>query len=122
MEKTGMMKLYEETTYLDDDPQALIQIIEYLKECIQGYKAKADAYDKVMSGGKVWEEGIMKTQESLKSYSLSNYPCLFDKFKVLLMHLYEEGYKKDDLISCVNTTYKGLEEEFGLTFPDRWEN
>ena len=66
---TELMKRYEETTYLDDDPQALIQIIEYLKECIQGYKAKADAYDKVMSGGKVWEEGIMKTQESLKSYS-----------------------------------------------------
>ena len=42
MEKTELMKRYEETTYLDDDPQALIQIIEYLKECIQEYKAKAE--------------------------------------------------------------------------------
>jgi len=52
MEKTEMMKKYEETTYLDNDPQALIQIIEYLKECIQEYKAKATAYDRLMSGGK----------------------------------------------------------------------
>jgi hypothetical protein len=52
MEKTEMMKKYEETTYLDDDPQALIQIIEYLKECIQDYKSKAAAYDRLMSCGK----------------------------------------------------------------------
>ncbi len=44
---TEMMKRYEETTYLDDDPKALIQIIEYLKECIQDYKAKATAYDEL---------------------------------------------------------------------------
>lgn len=47
---TELMKRYEETTYLDDDPQALIQIIEYLKDCVQGYKAKAAAYDRLMSG------------------------------------------------------------------------
>ena len=52
MEKTELMKRYEETTYLDDDTQALIQIIEYLKDCVQGYKAKADAYDRLMSDGR----------------------------------------------------------------------
>jgi hypothetical protein len=46
---TELMKRYEETTYLDDDPQALIQIIEYLKECIQEYKTKAEELVRVLN-------------------------------------------------------------------------
>lgn len=46
---TELMKRYEETTYLDDDPQALIQIIEYLKECIQEYKAEAEELVRVLN-------------------------------------------------------------------------
>ena len=122
---TEMMKRYEETTFYDDDPKALIQIIEYLKECVQGYKAKAAAYDRLMSGGK----------KTLKEWAnLLGKPIAVDAEGSLLW------FPKKPEIGLV-TTWIWYDEQFGcfgeelpnnlidytgdwkdsLTLPDGWE-
>jgi hypothetical protein len=122
MEITEMMKRYEETTYLDDDPQALIQIIEYLKDCVQGYKAKASAYDRLMSGGrktlKEWANFLGKcfaVDPDGFGYSFGSKPIIKDE------HWWPDGDRiaysaiRPDLIDF-NGDWKD-----SLTLPDGWE-
>lgn len=126
MEKRELMKRYEETTYLDDDPQALIQIIEYLKDCIQEYKTKAEAYDLIMSGGK-------KTPKEVANF-LGN-PIAMDGggawYEYKSKPLIGEGYCEDMWVSdltgndyvrliSVQIDFNG-DWTTSLTLPDGWE-
>jgi hypothetical protein len=124
MEKTEMMKRYEETTYLDDDPQALIQIIEYLKECIQEYKTKAGAYDRVISSGLSMKEiaNILKHPVAIENEDDQNELYYFDSTPYISQ--FSDGTqfwscKRKWRLPRQLVNFNGNWED-SLAFPDGW--
>lgn len=128
MEKTEMMELYEETTYYDDNPKALIQIIEYLKECIQDYKAKASAYDRLMSGKKTLKDlaNILRRVVAVDYYG--NLLVFYDKPIAMdggWIYKNDQGrpikkFRGEPLCTVIDYDYNRNWKD-SLTLPDGWE-
>lgn len=128
MEITELMKKYEETTYYDDDPKALIQIIEYLKECIQDYKSKASAYDRLMSGGKKtlkeWANLLgrpvaMDFGGVVESYNTIPMRC--DSAGYWYCDEYSENFEDEHFIIPNEVVDFTGSWQDSLTLPDGWE-
>jgi len=128
MEKTEMMKKYEETTYLDNDPQALIQIIEYLKECIQEYKAKATAYDRLMSGKPTLKElanilgRAVVVDASGNIESFAGEPIIDLRYGFWYLNEDDEDYEDDRFLIPRDIVDFTGDWKDSLTLPDGWED
>ena len=128
MEKTEMMKKYEETTYLDNDPQALIQIIEYLKECIQEYKAKAAAYDRLMSGKPTLKElanilgRAVVVDASGNIESFAGEPIIDLRYGFWYLNEDDEDYEDDRFLIPRDIVDFTGDWKDSLTLPDGWED